>query len=273
MYSPPLYYDAHCHWQDERLTALGFAPGTAVPGCAKAVVNGTRPEDWGRVLAWAQADQRVIPALGCHPWYAAEWSDASATQLAEAVKAHGCLIGEIGLDRWRSPRDENAQEAAFRAQWQLAVDCRRPPSVHCLQASGWLLGVLKESPPQPSGFLMHAFGGSWETVKTLLDQGAYFSFSGYFMHERKAAQRTVFQRLPADRLLVETDAPHMAPPADPALQLPTLPDGTVMNHPANLGWIYQQLADIRRMPLKTLANQVESNFIRLFIANHDFTDC
>jgi TatD DNase family protein len=95
--------------------------------------------------------------------------------------------------------------------------------------------------------------------------GAYFSFNGGHLGERHAARREVFAALPVDRILVETDAPAMPLPADHRrLALPALADGTVLNHPANLGAAYAGLAHLRNLPLATLTDQVAENYRRLF---------
>ena len=97
-----------------------------------------------------------------------------------------------------------------------------------------------------------------------LDRGGYFSFNAYFLHARKAATRAVFQRLPLDRLLVETDAPDMAPPPECHPQPLTDPEGRPIHHPADLALAYQALADLRGVPLEVLVAQVRENFSRLF---------
>lgn len=95
--------------------------------------------------------------------------------------------------------------------------------------------------------------------------GAYFSFSGSFLAERKTRQQAAFRAIPVDRLLVETDAPAMPPPP-PWLthSLPPSPEGRPVNHPANLAAVYRGLADLRRIPEPELRGMVADNFRRLF---------
>jgi TatD DNase family protein len=97
-------------------------------------------------------------------------------------------------------------------------------------------------------------------VEAFVSRGAYFSFSTYFLHERKAAQRAVFAELPEDRLLVETDAPDMVPP--PGLHDLTAPDGSPLNHPANIQDAYRALAKLRGLTVEALSALVEENFAR-----------
>ena len=101
-------------------------------------------------------------------------------------------------------------------------------------------------------------------VRGFVKRGAYFSFNAYFLHERKAAQRAVFQHLPLERLIIETDAPDLRPPDDQNLHPLLAPDGTPINHPANLALAYSALAKLRDSRAAELTGQIALNFARLF---------
>ena len=101
-------------------------------------------------------------------------------------------------------------------------------------------------------------------VAGFLARGAYFSFSPSFLHERKSAQREIFRTLPADRILVETDAPDLAPPPEQNPHPLAGENGKVLNHPANIAVAYDALAEIRGMTREKLAVVVHENFARLF---------
>ncbi|MEZ5387432.1 MAG: TatD family hydrolase [Prosthecobacter sp.] len=103
-----------------------------------------------------------------------------------------------------------------------------------------------------------------EMVEGFVELGGYFSFSPYFAHPRKAAQRAVFARVPPDRLLAETDAPDMRPPDDLNLHPLTAADGGLLNHPANLRISYRLLAEISSFDAAELESLVEKNYRRLF---------
>jgi TatD DNase family protein len=147
----------------------------------------------------------------------------------------------------------------------LAVTLQRPVTLHCLDAPGPLLEVLRTTPRIGRGFLLHAYSGPAELVPAFAELGAYFSFNGAFLEPRYAARREVFRMIPMDRLLAETDAPAMPLPATRRpYALPETAEGFTVNHPANLAAVYAGLAELRGVPLDALAATVERNFVRLF---------
>ena len=262
-------YDAHNHLQDDRLQSQLPAIMAAVQAepIAKMVVNGACEEDWPAVLALAKKYPQVIPSFGYHPWYiqerTAEWQKNLVSFLDQVPSA----VGEIGLDRWIKDYDTPQQEEVFIWQLRLAAERDLPVSIHCLQAWGRLLEILQQEPRPQCGFLLHSFGGPKEMIPALAKLGAYFSIPGHFAYERKVKQREAFRHVPADRLLIETDAPDQALPTEKVLF--PLPDfeGKPINHPANLRAVYEFTAELLSQPMEKLAAQVEENFQRLFASS------
>ena len=259
--------DAHNHLHDPRLAPHlpAILAELARLGVTRAVVNGTREDDWPAVAALAREQPWIIPSFGLHPWHIATRSPDWLAHLREHLDAHpGAAIGEIGLDRWIAGHDPEAQREVFTAQLALAAERNLPVTIHCLRAWGPLWDILRTHPLPARGFLLHAYGGPAEMVRGFVKRGAYFSFNAYFLHDRKAAQRAVFQHLPIERLLVETDAPDLRPPDDQNPNPLLAPDGTPINHPANLALAYTALANLRDIPAAELTDQVAHNFARLF---------
>lgn len=260
-------YDAHNHLQDERLTPCREAILSEVPrqGVVRMVVNGSSESDWPEVLALARGCCEVIPSFGCHPWYMKERSGDWQSALVRHLDAVPSAIGEVGLDRWVKDYDSEDQERLFVWQLRLAAERNLPVSIHCLQAWGRLLEILRAQPRPRCGFLLHSYGGPREMIAPLAELGAYFSFPGYFAHERKARQRETFKCVPPDRLLIETDAPdQLLPPEYNRYPLADTTSGKPLNHPANLGAVYEFVAGMLAEPLERLAPRVEENFLRLF---------
>lgn len=244
-------YDAHNHLQDERIVAR--AGELRVAGC---VANGTREEDWPRVAELARRLEWVTPSYGLHPWHVAGRSPDWLRKLRELLEENPrACVGEIGLDRWMENPDVADQERVFVEQIGLARELRRPATIHCLKA--W--GKLDESLP-PGRYLLHSYGGPAEMIGAFAKKGCWFSFSGYFAHDRKARQREVFKRVPIDRLLVETDAPDMLPPEELRVE-----GSSEVNDPRNIESIYRYLANLIGMGPEEFARRMEENFRRCFV--------
>jgi TatD DNase family protein len=260
-------YDAHNHLQDARLTPHRETLFASLQGegVAAMVVNGSCEEDWPDVLALARVHPQVLPSFGYHPWYVKERSPDWQAALLRHLDAVPSAIGEVGLDRWIKDPDNEAQEEVLVWQLRLAADRNLPMSIHCLQAWGRLLELLRAGPRPRCGFLLHSFGGPLEMIAPLAELGAYFSIPGYFAQERKARQRETFRHVPPDRLLIETDAPDQLLPAE-RIQYPLTDTATgkAINHPANLGAVYRFVSEFLGEPLEPLAERVEENFRRLF---------
>lgn len=234
--------DAHNHLQDSRFakSADDLVTEMKQAGIAGCVVNGTETADWVSVAKLAQRHSGfVLPSFGLHPWKVADRKSDWLESLRDFLHRYpNAGVGEIGLDRWIENHDIEDQLVVFCDQLNLAVELDRPCTIHCLRAWGQLLKELSRRDKLPR-FLVHSFGGSIETGKKLADLGAYFSFSGYFLHARKQKSVEVFRQLPKDRILVETDAPDMLPPKT---DRPF--GGDEVNHPANLVRTCERLSEL-----------------------------
>lgn len=265
------FYDAHNHLHDDRFGGrqTELLSAAAHEGVTGMVVNGACEEDWPQVLELARratpSTPRIIPSFGYHPWYVHERSGDWQKNLARFLDQAPSAVGEIGLDRWKPGLAYAGQEEVFIAQLRLAAERNLPSSIHCLQAWGRMFDLLKAGPRPECGFLLHSYGGPKEMVKPFADLGAYFSLPGYYAHDRKERQRETFRHVPAERLLIETDAPdQMLPETRSAHSLNDLATGKSLNHPANLRAVYEFAAELLAESLETLSARVEQNFIRLF---------
>jgi TatD DNase family protein len=259
-------YDAHNHLQDERFGGRQdeLLAACDKTGVARMVVNGAGESDWPQVLALARQHHVVLPSFGYHPWYLSERTPGWLEQLEGQLDQVPGAVGEIGLDRWKPDLPYEPQEEAFLAQLQVAAERDRPASIHCLQAWGRLHDLLRDHRRPACGVVLHSFGGPAEMIPALTKLGAYFSFPGYFLHERKRRQRDAFKQVPADRLLLETDAPDQLLPED-RNRFPLRGAGEKpLNHPANLAAVYEGLAEFLGEKVESLAARVEENFQRVF---------
>jgi TatD DNase family protein len=254
----PYWFDAHNHLHDPR---PGHDPANLVrkmrdAGITGCILNATCENDWIEVANLAETfPDFIIPSFGIHPWKAHNASHGWQDKLRAILHRYPSAgIGECGLDTWVHSPHLDIQIPVFLDHLRIARETGRFLTIHCLKAWGPLFSCLAQEPP-PSRFLMHSFGGSIESARRLLPLGAYFSFSGYFLHQRKHATRAVFQALPIDRILLETDAPDMTPPPE----FTSNPQPANINHPANLATIGNALAGLLDTPPRLLALQLEKN--------------
>jgi TatD DNase family protein len=258
-------YDAHNHLQDSRLDThrIEILRELEGIGIVRAVVNGTRENDWDAVLNLGRENAFVVPSIGMHPWHLKERSRSWNHVLTTALETMNCAVGEIGLDRWMRDYDSAEQEEIFIEQLNIAAQFDRPVTIHCLKAWGRMLEIVSETKIRKGAFLLHSYSGPAEMIQEFVKQGAYFSLSGYFAHERKIRHRAAFREVPLDRILIETDAPDMAPPAR-FLDYPIGEGPDALNDPANIAAIYRFGAELFERPPDQFAETVEQNFLRLF---------
>jgi len=260
-------FDAHNHLQDERFSGVSelLLREARRAGVNAMVVNGSGEDDWPDVAALVAMDPAIIPAYGLHPWYLHEQSPDWLTVLRKHIAQDPrASVGEIGLDRWKPDLPYDGQEKAFLSQWQLAREFNRPASIHCLKAWGRLFTLLQQNTGPACGFVLHSYGGPAELISDFAALGAYFSFPGYYLLERKQKQRETFRSVPHERLLIETDAPDQCLP-DELNQFPLRDSsGNAINHPANLAAVARGLAETLGSAPEPLASQLETNFLRIF---------
>lgn len=253
--------DAHCHLHFDSIAHLNeklFSGQWFTPGLM--LVNATGPQDWPAVATIARTYPQVRPAYGIHPWKAA---DAHATDWLSDLEHYvrsdpNASMGEVGLDAWVAGHDLQLQKRILLPQLAMAHTYNRCLSLHCLRCWDELYGLLKKSLLPERGFIVHAFSGPPNLIPGLLRMGAYFSFNAVLAHPRKQKHLASFQQLPLNRILVETDAPDMLPPAEyrPAQ---TGQQAVAFNHPGNLSAAYAILAKLRSISVPELSAVVEQN--------------
>lgn len=253
----PHWIDAHNHLQDPRLVDRdSITHSMRDAGIECCIVNATREDDWQEVASLAEKHpDLIVPAFGIHPWQAHTVRPGWQERLTALVKKYPqASIGECGLDCWINTPTLEIQIPIFVDQLRIAHELKRCASIHCLRAWEPLFDAFKHQAP-PEKFLLHSFNGSIETARRLIPLGAYFSFSGYFLKPEKSRMIEVFRRLPSERILLETDAPDMTPPA-PFITHPLTEN---LNHPGNLASIGIALAAALDKSPESLAETTRSN--------------
>lgn len=250
--------DSHCHLDfpdfQEDLDAL--LARAAEAGVGLMVSIGTRISQFDKVLAVAERYGNVYCTVGIHPHEAAVEAKTDAAQLIALAK-HPKVIGfgETGLDYFydHSPRDQ--QQAAFRSHIQAARDAGLPVIVHTRDADEDTAAILaEEAAIGPFTGLIHCFSSGRQLAEKAIDLGLYVSLSGILTFNKAEDLRETVRGLPLDRLLVETDAPYLAP----------VPKRGKRNEPAFVAHTAAKLAELKGLEANALAAATTENFFRLF---------
>jgi TatD DNase family protein len=252
----PALVDAHCHLGDpafdgDRLVVLARA---AAAGVGHVVVIGESLAGSARAATLAREHAGLSATAGVHPHEAAAWDAATTPGLRELLQASELVaVGETGLDYHYDHAPRPAQRAAFEGQLALAADLQKPVVIHARDADDDMAALLRDWGGRVPALVLHSFAGSRALFTAGMEAGAYFSFSGMitFKNWRPAVPAS---ECPADRLLVETDAPYLAP----------VPHRGHRNEPAFVPDIVTALARQHGTSLDALARQTADNALRVF---------
>jgi TatD DNase family protein len=249
--------DSHCHldfpdFDGDRADVLARAQAA---GVGYALTIATQIQTFPRVLATAEASPMLFCTVGIHPCHVQEgtWSAEEIIQKTQHPKVIG--IGETGLDYYHSRDYIALQQKSFRAHVQAAQETQLPVIIHVREAEADTLAILTETQAQkPYPALIHCFTASAEFGEAVLRLGLYISFSGILTFKSARDLQAIARTLPLDRILVETDAPYLAP----------VPHRGGRAEPAFVKNTADFLADLRDMPREDLYTATTQNFGRLF---------
>src|SRR5262245_30846994 len=251
--------DSHCHLDTEEfgedLVDVMTRAGEAGVSTMVTIGAGGPLEANDRAVALAAAHAPIYATVGVHPHEASIVTDAVLASIrALAGHAKVVAIGETGLDYHydNSPRPQ--QRAAFARFVQLARSLGRPIVVHLRDADADALEIMKAEGAREAGGVIHCFSGDDASARAFLDLGFHISFSGIVTFKSADALRAAARCVPADRLLVETDAPFLAP----------VPYRGRRNEPALVVQTAAVLAEVRGEPLGVVVENTRQNTQRLF---------
>jgi TatD DNase family protein len=251
--------DSHCHI-DFPDYADGVAPllaNMARCGVSHALCVSVSLERFPAVLDLAERHANLFASVGVHPDHeeTREPEVEELVRLADHPKV--VAIGETGLDYYRSPREAVPwQRERFRTHIRAARAARKPLIIHTRNAAEDTLGILAEEGAEEVGGVMHCFTESLAVAERAMAMGFHISFSGIVTFKNAAELREVARAVPLDRLLVETDAPYLAP----------VPHRGKRNEPAYVLHVAEEIARVKGLPLETVAAASRENFFRLFAA-------
>ena len=250
--------DSHCHldFPDFASELDAVVARAADAHLMRLVTISTRVRRFAGILAIAERFPDVFCSVGTHPHYAHEELDVTPDDLVAHTRHPKVVaIGEAGLDYHydNSPRD--AQERGFRNHIAAARATGLPLVIHAREADADVAQILEEETGQGAfPAVLHCFTGGPELARRAVALGLYVSFSGILTFKNSSVLRTVAAELPADRILVETDAPYLAPN----------PFRGKRNEPAYVVETAKILAETRGVSFAQIAQQTSDNFFRLF---------
>ena len=250
--------DSHAHLDGEKFAddRAAVVERALAAGVVKIITMGDSLESSARSVALAERFEPIYAAVGIHPEEAQPMTTATDEQLAAwAAQEKVVAIGEIGLDYyWEKDEEKRAlQRAIFVRQLDLARQLKLPVCIHDREAHGDMMKILKTEGRGLRGVL-HCYSGSWEMAAELLKGDWYFGIDGPLTYKNAAKLPEIVQRLPAERILVETDSPYLSP----------MPFRGKRNEPAHVLYVAKKAAELRGESLEDFARATRENTRALY---------
>ncbi|MDO8291778.1 MAG: TatD family hydrolase [Gallionella sp.] len=250
------FVDSHCHLNFPELAenmadVLAQMRHNDVAGALCVSVNLT---DFPQVLALAEQHQNIYASVGVHPDYEGVEDPDTARLVELAQHPRVIAIGETGLDYFRLKGDLEWQRTRFRNHIRAARECGKPLIIHTREAAADTLRIMAEENAAEASGVMHCFTETWDVAEAALAMGFYISFSGIITFKSARQIKEVAQRVPLERMLIETDAPYLAP----------VPYRGKLNQPAYVKHIAEEIALLRGIDVSEVGRCTTENFMRLF---------
>ncbi|MEP7357331.1 MAG: TatD family hydrolase [Anaerolineales bacterium] len=248
--------DTHCHLDLEQfdLDRDEVLERARQAGVGWVLIPATDLASSRRAIALAERHPQVRAAVGVHPNEAADFSADTLAELRDLAQHPSVdAIGEIGIDLyWRTVPLE-LQQAALRAQLELAAEVGKPVIIHNRDAHTEVMAALREGAPL-AGTVLHSFSGDAEMAQAAVAAGYYLGVDGPLTYKKNDALRAIMAAAPLDQILIETDAPYLTPQ----------PRRGSRNEPAFVAFVAERLAEVRKAPLDQIASATTANAARLF---------
>ncbi|MHB1629133.1 MAG: TatD family hydrolase [Bacilli bacterium] len=250
-------FDTHSHLNDPALSdqADDIVARALADGVTRIVVPGYDRQSSLLAMELAEKHAGVFALVGFHPHDAKDVTDADLIDLESWCRHEKVVgVGEIGLDYHYDNSPRTVQDRVFRSQIAIARRAALPVVIHDREAHADIVAVLKAEQAGEVGGVMHCFSGSAEMAAECLSMNFYISFGGPITFKNAKKPVEVAQKIPADRLLIETDAPWLTPE----------PYRGQRNEPAYVRFVAQKMADVRKLTLDAVAELTYNNANRVF---------
>lgn len=257
---PPMV-DTHCHLDDPQFAndLDVVLEKSRLSNVRRWVLIGYDPARWDDVIALANQHEGMAHTIGVHPARAEQWNAEIATRLREIAVTSGAVgIGEAGLDFYRDNAALNIQAEAFRGQLEIAADLSLPVVIHMRNAEAEMLEILKSAPNLPT-LIFHSFDGTERLMDFALNSGSYVGIGGLATRHKSDMLREQLERVPMERILLETDSPYLVPARQKDRR----------NQPAHIATIASMMAEHLRTTPELLAQMTTANAERVFGLRND----
>ena len=257
----PGLIDSHCHLHSLDLNALNMGMDEVIQaartqGIKKFLCVCIELSELPTLHRLAGSYPDLYISSGVHPNVTLD-EEPTVEELALLANHPACIaIGETGLDYYRSESDHTKaiQRLRFRHHIQASIQTGKPLIIHTRAAAEDTLQLMKEENASVIGGVMHCFAEDWSIAKRALDLGFYISFSGIVTFKNASQLQEVAQKVPLDRMLIETDAPYLAP----------VPYRGKQNHPALVKYVAEKISELRGIDFNTVAEKTSENFFHCF---------
>jgi TatD DNase family protein len=253
-----LLIDSHCHLDRLDIPAQEAITAAQEKGIGYFLCVCIDMDNYPQVLSLAQQFKQVYASVGVHPTEIISHEPDVAELVAKGRPEKVLAVGETGLDFYRLEASPDTQLQRFRNHIRAARELNKPLIVHTRQARSETIALLKEEKAHEVGGVLHCFTEDWNMAAQAMDLGFYISFSGIVTFKNAVELQEIAKKVPLDRMLVETDAPYLAP----------VPFRGKSNQPAYVYYVAEYIAQLRGDSLETIARQTTENFCRLFKVNH-----
>ena len=252
-----MFIDSHCHLNFPELAENldELLANMRQNEVSHALCVGVNLENFPQIQALAEQNEQIYASVGVHPDYELDAEPTQERLVEKAQHPKVIAIGETGLDYFRLKGDLEWQRKRFRAHIRAARECRKPLIIHTREAAQDTLKIMREEGAEQAGGVMHCFTENLEVAQAAIDMGFHISFSGIVTFKNAAIIKDVARQIPLDRMLIETDAPYLAP----------LPYRGKLNQPAYVKHVAEEIAKLRGIPVEEVGRATSENFGRLFL--------
>ncbi|SFV60602.1 Putative deoxyribonuclease YcfH [hydrothermal vent metagenome] len=250
--------DSHCHLDKIDLSYFGGSMKSMLSmanelGVSQFLCVNIDLNNFSNVLKLAENYQQIFASVGIHPTHLMDKEPTIDELITLADHKKIIAIGETGLDYFHIKKEEaNWQRERFRTHIEVAKQTKKPLIIHTRDAKKDTMDIIEQEKAEQG--IMHCFVEDWATAKRALDCGFYISFSGILTFKNAIDIQEVAKKIPADRLLVETDSPYLTP----------MPYRGKENMPGYTRYVVEKLAQLRNTTTQEMANISTQNFNRLF---------